>query len=83
MFRVLPSVEHTMQDKILSIIDGLIIPETIRIDYENFISEIDSNLAYQKSMMGTEVKYGDSFQLYQNSTKKFLQIKGYDIDGIK
>ena len=50
MFGVLPSVEHVMRDKILSIIEGLIVPETIKIDYENSISEIDSNLAYQKSI---------------------------------
>lgn len=72
MFRVMPSVEHVMQDKILNTISELIVPESIQSDYDNYMTEIESNLTYQKSKFNTEVKYGESFQLYQNSTKKFL-----------
>lgn len=72
MFRVLPSVQHTMQAKILNIIEERAIPPSIHVDYGNYLSEIDSNLSYQNSKLGSDVKYGESFQLYQNSTKRYL-----------
>lgn len=72
VFRIIPASQYMMQDRILDIIDQNKIPESVDIDYQNFVSEMESNsIAYNISNK-TPVKYGDKFQLYQDSSKRFL-----------
>lgn len=78
VFRVIPSCQHEMQNNIKSIVDKEVLPENVDVDYENFISELESNLEIQKKLMGSELKYGTKFQLYQHSSKRFLCIKPAD-----
>jgi hypothetical protein len=74
IFRIVPSCQHLMQDKILDIIDDDKLPLNIEIEYENFISEMESNTASYKLNYGKSVKFEDSFQLYQDSSKRFLSF---------
>ena len=74
IFRIVPSCQHIMQDKILDIVDDDKLPLTIEIEYENFISEMESNTASYKLNYGKSVKFEDTFQLYQDSSKRFLSF---------
>jgi len=71
-----------MQDKILGIIEEGTIPANIEIEYENFISEMDSNSTNYDQHYGKSVKFEDSFQLYQDSSKRFLSFDNCKVEEI-
>lgn len=83
LFRVLPSSQHTMQNKILSIIDNQADLDNLEIDYENFTSEIDSNTNAYNQIYGNSIRYDDTIQLYQDSSKRFLCFNSCRADEIK
>lgn len=72
LFRIIPSSQHTMQDKIVDIVDDDTVPKSIDIEYENFVSEMSSNTNTYNLKFGKSVRFEDTFQLYQDSSKRFL-----------
>jgi hypothetical protein len=72
LFRIIPSSQYTMQDKIIDIVEEDTVPASINIEYENFISEINSNTNTYNLKFGKSVRFEDRFQLYQDSSKRFL-----------
>jgi hypothetical protein len=72
-----------MQDKIIDIIGQDKIPDTIEVEYENFVSEMETNSSTFKMSSGKEVRYEDTFQLYQDSSKRFLCYHHCMVDDIK
>lgn len=72
LFKIIPASQHLMQDKILDIIETDDIPGNIEIEYENFISEVESNSAAYQLSSGNSVRFEDTFQLYQDSSKRYL-----------
>ena len=80
LFRIIPPCQYEMQDNIRNIISSGFLPEHVNVDYENFRSELETNLSLQDKTMGQEIKYGSKFQLYQHSSKRYLSIKPADDD---
>ena len=83
LFRILPSSQHIMQDKILDVIEEEEIPENIEIDYENFVSEINSNTNSFNLNNELSVRFEDNIQLYHDSSKRFLCFYSEKLDEIK
>ena len=61
-----------MQDKILDIIETDDTSSNIEIEYENFISEVEANSAAYELSLGNPIRFEDTFQLYQDSSKRYL-----------
>ena len=83
IFRVLSSSQFTMQDKILDIIEENQVPESIGIDFENFSSEVLSNSMNYQILSGKGVKYEETIQLYQDSSKRYLAFYPRNADDIE
>jgi hypothetical protein len=83
LFKIIPSAQHNMQDKILDIIESEVIPHNIDIEYENFISEVESNTTAYNISKDKPVRFEDSFQLYQDSSKRFICFYSCKINEIK
>jgi hypothetical protein len=45
--------------------------------YSNFIAEGHQNIEKYNALVGKSLKYGDTFQLYQDSTKRYLCLKNW------
>ena len=82
MFWVLPSCQYVMIDKILSIVEDDTIPENIDVEFENFASEVDSNSTNYHISIGKSVKYEETFQLYQDSSKRYLAFYNRNVQNI-
>ena len=82
MFCILPSSQYIMQDKILSIVEDDTIPENIDIEFENFASEVDSNSTNYHISNGKSVKYEETFQLFQDSSKRYLAFYNRNVQNI-
>ncbi|CAI2387002.1 unnamed protein product [Moneuplotes crassus] len=82
-FKILPYSQYTMQSKILNIVEEDELGENIEIDYENFISEIDSNTANYNLSMNQSISYGSRIQLYHDSSKRFLCYYNEKLEGIR
>ena len=52
-FKILPSSQYLMQEKIIDIIEEQQIPSNIEIEYENFLSESNSNTSAYNIKKGT------------------------------
>ena len=61
LFRVLPSSQYVMQNKILSIVEEDTVPENIDVEFENFTSEVESNSTNFEISLGKSVKYEQTF----------------------
>ena len=82
LFRVLPSSQYVMQNKILNIVEDDTIPENIQVEFENFTSEVYSNSTNYELSLGKSVKYEETFQLYQDSSKRYLAFYSRSVDDI-
>ena len=82
LFRIIPPCQYEMQDNIRNIISSGFLPDNVNVDYENFKSELETNLTLQNKNMGQEIRYGAKFQLYQHSSKRYLSIKPADDDTV-
>ena len=83
LFRILPLSQFTMQNKILSMIEEDNIPESIDVEFENFTSEVNSNSSNYNLSLEKYVKYEESFQLYQDSSKRYLAFYPRNVDDIE
>ena len=83
LFRVLPSSQYVMQNKILSIVEEDTVPENIDVEFENFTSEVESNSTNYEISLGKSVKYEQTFQLYQDSSKRYLAFFSRNVDDIE
>ena len=82
MFWVLPTCQYVMHDKVLSFIEEETIPENIDVEFENFSSEVNSNSSSYSISIGKNVKYEETFQLYQDSSKRFLAFYSRNVKNI-
>ena len=83
LFKVIPSSQFIMQDKILTYIEEDQVPMNIDVEFENFSSEVISNSTNLGIMIGKSVKYEETFQLYQESSKRFLAFFSRSVDNIE
>ena len=83
LFRVLPSSQYVMQNKILNIVEEDTVPENIDVEFENFTSEVESNSTNFEISLGKSVKYEQTFQLYQDSSKRYLAFFSRNVDDIE
>ena len=54
---VIPKCSYNAQNKISEIIRKGVIQKDLKLVYENFLSELDSNVGSQDYLMGTAVRY--------------------------
>lgn len=83
IFKILPSSQYTMQQKILDMVEEDGVHENIEIDYENFVSEIDSNTKNYNLSMNQSISFGTNIQLYHDSSKRFLCYYSEKLEEIK
>jgi hypothetical protein len=82
LFKILPSSNYIMQDKILSIIDDHTDLVNLEIDFENFTSEINSNTNSYNLSLGQSVRFEEPIQLYHESSKRFVSFNPCKTDEI-
>ena len=83
VFRIIPSSQFSLLNKILEIVEDEIIPQNFELDYENFMSEMQDSVDTQDDLMGKPIKYGAKFQLIQESSKRFLCMHETHNDRVK